>query len=122
MKLAPTIISLCLSVLNVRSQVNNPGPQPTKDSTVYKGVTDLSCAVEMAFGSYGSGIDGKAFDKVIDLLNSKKIKFTSKNIGREGETRLCLPLKGVKKSQKKALISQLKKIAKEGQLVSISIR
>lgn len=98
------------------------GPQPTKEPFVYKGVTDNACAVEVSFGSYSAGIDGKAYDKVIALIDSKKLKYTSKNIGREGETRLCLPLTELSKKQKNKFIGQLKKIAKEGQLVSLSIR
>ena len=96
--------------------------KPTSDPTVYEGVTDKSCAVEVSFGSPGSGIDGTALDKVNYLLNEKKVKYTSKNFGREGETRLCLPLTELKDNEKKDLITQLKKIAKEGQYVSVSIR
>ncbi|MDP1803118.1 MAG: hypothetical protein Q8L81_17285 [Bacteroidota bacterium] len=95
---------------------------PTSDPTVYKGVTDQSCAVEVSFGSPGSGIDGAAFDKVTALIKSKNLKSTSKNIGREGETRICLPLSELKENEKKDFIEQLKKIAKDGQYVSVSIR
>jgi len=94
----------------------------TSDPTVYKGVTDQSCAVEVAFGSPGSGIDGAAFDKVTALIDGKKLKSTSKSIGREGEKRICLPLTELKENEKKDFIEQLKKIAKEAQLVSVSIR
>src|SRR5205085_8349822 len=93
-----------------------------KEPEVYKGVTDPACGMEVSFGSYGSGIDGKALDKVTALLASEKITYTSKPVGREGETRLCLPLKDVNKKKKKRLMTQLKKIAKEGQLVSLSVR
>jgi hypothetical protein len=104
------------------SQTTTNGPQATTESTVYKGVTDNACAVEVAFGSPGSGIDGTAFEKVMALVDSKKLKYTSKNIGREGETRICLPLTELKGKKKKQVINQLKKIAKEGQYVSVSIR
>ena len=100
----------------------NQGPQPTKDKTVYKGVTDLTCALEINFGSYGAGIDGKAFDKVMNVIESNKLTSTSKNIGREGETRICLLLNELKGSKRKNIINQLKKIAKEGALVSLSIQ
>jgi hypothetical protein len=89
---------------------------------VYNQVTDQACAVEVSFGSYASGIDGPALDKVNALIESKKLKSTSKTIGREGERRICLPLTELKENEKKDLIEQLKKIAKEGQLVSVSIR
>lgn len=106
----------------INAQTPNPGPQPTGDPTIYKGVTDLACAIEVQFGSYSAGIDGKAYDKVIALIDANKLKYTSKNIGREGETRLCLPLTELSKKKKNKFIAKLKKIAKEGQLVSISIR
>ena len=100
----------------------NEGPQPTKDPTVYKGVTDNACAVEMAFGSYGSGIDGKAWEKMMAAIEEYKQPYTSKPIGREGENRVCLPLENLKGKKRKALINCLRKIAKEGELVSVSIR
>jgi hypothetical protein len=114
---------LLLLIVSCKSQVITPqDPQPTKEPTVYKGVTDQACAVEMAFGSYGSGIDGVAYEKVIKAMEDWKIQFTAKSIGREGETRICMPLTELKGKQKTEFINQLKKIAKEGQLVSVSIR
>ncbi|MDI1356416.1 MAG: hypothetical protein PSX36_15980 [bacterium] len=111
-----------LASVSCKSQKNPTGPQATKEPTVYKGVTDQACAVEVAFGSYGSGIDAKALDKVMAAITSRKLKHTATNIGREGETRICLPLKELKGKKKTAFINELKKIAKEGQLVSVSIR
>ncbi|MCC6369600.1 MAG: hypothetical protein IT236_01205 [Bacteroidia bacterium] len=111
-----------LVVGNKAMAQENKGPQPTKDTIVYKGVFDLSCALEIQFGSYSAGIDGKTYDKIIALIESKKLKYTSKNIGREGETRLCLPLTELSNRQKKKFIEQLKKTARKGYLTSISIR
>lgn len=114
---------LCLLIVSCKSQVvTASGPQPTSEPTVYKGVTDEACAAEMAFGSYGSGIDGAAFEKITKLIEEKKLAYTAKTIGREGETRICLPLTELKGKNKTEFINQLKKIAKEGQLVSVSIR
>ncbi len=93
-----------------------------KQPTVYQAVTDQSCAVEVSFGSYGSGIDGAAMDKVMNLIDTKKVAHTSKIIGREGERRICMPLTELKENDKKDFIEQLKKIAAGGQLVSVSIR
>ena len=121
MKQACIALFCVMTALSCRSQQDN-GPQPTKDPTVYKGVTDKSCAVEMAFGSYGSGIDGEAFKKTMELIEAHKQPYTSKSIGREGETRICMPLATLKGKKRTAFISKLKKIAKEGQLVSVSIR
>ncbi|MEO6302776.1 MAG: hypothetical protein ABIP51_06360 [Bacteroidia bacterium] len=107
-----------ISTKNTSTSSENVSVQPT----VYEGVTDQSCAVEVSFGSPGSGIDGPAFDKVLALIDSKKVAYTSKTIGREGERRLCMPLTELKENDKKDFINQLKKIAKEGQYVSLSIR
>lgn len=85
-------------------------------------VSDKACAAEMAFGSAGSGIDGPSYDKAIALMNEKKVKFTKKNIGREGEKLICLPLTELKEAEKKDFIEQLKKIAASGQMVSLSVR
>lgn len=114
-----------LSILFIAINFNlsaQEGPQVTKEPTVYKGVTDNACAVEVAFGSYAAGIDGTSFDKVNELIKKYKLSSTTKNIGREGEQRICLPLKELKRKAKTKFIEQLKKIAKEGQLVSVSIR
>lgn len=100
----------------------NSANTSTTQPTVYNQVTDQACAVEVSFGSYASGIDGPALDKVNALIESKKLKSTSKTVGREGERRICLPLTELKENEKKDLIEQLKKIAAAGQLVSVSIR
>jgi hypothetical protein len=121
MKYPILLLSFFIGALSCRSQ-QQEGPQPTKDPTVYKGVTDKGCAVEVAFGSYGSGIDGAAIDKVMALISRYHQPHTSKSIGREGETRICLPLATLKGRKRRQFITALKKIAKEGQLVSVSIR
>jgi hypothetical protein len=97
-------------------------PQATKYPYLYKGVTDTACAVEIAFGSYGGGIDGKALESVQALIKKYNVRSTSKALGREGEMRICLPLTELSKRRKKAFTCDLKKIAKKGQLVSVSIR
>jgi hypothetical protein len=116
------VVAFVTLSVSSKAQNTNKGPQATNDSIVYKGVTDLSCALEVQFGSYSAGIDGKAYDKIIALITSKKLKYTSKNIGREGETRLCLPLTELNNKGKKKFIEQLKKIARTGYLTSLSIR
>jgi hypothetical protein len=121
MKKLIVLTALLATGISLKAQ-ENKGPQVTKEPTVYKGVTDQSCAVEVSFGSYSAGIDGPAFDKVMNLIKTNNLASTSKNIGREGETRICLPLTELKGSKRNKFIKQLKKIAKEGQLVSVSIR
>ncbi len=114
--------SLFLSLGFVNSIKAQATPQVTKEPTVYKGVTDQACAIEVSFGSYSAGIDGKAFEKVEALIKEYKVSHTAKGIGREGEQRLCMPLTEIKGCKRKKFIKQLKKIAKEGELVSVSIR
>ena len=121
MKKLAAVFSL-LFVISSTTIKAQEGPKATSEPTVYKGVTDNACAVEVAFGSYGAGIDGKAFEKVQAVITKYKVASTSKAIGREGEQRICLPLTELKTRKKKAFINELKKIAKEGQLVSVSIR
>jgi hypothetical protein len=117
-----TLLLLVFLCFGPPAQFYAQAPQPTKLPYVYKCVSDTSCAIEVAFGSYGSGIDGKALEKVHAVLAKYKVKYTSKAIGREGETRICLPLKELRAKKKKALLADLKKIAKKSQLVSVSIR
>ncbi len=76
MKTSITLIAVAVFLLPVfgKSQTTNPGPQPTNEPTVYKGVTDDACAVEVSFGSPGSVIDGKAFEKVMLSLAESVFK------------------------------------------------
>jgi hypothetical protein len=96
--------------------------QPTKDTVVFKGVSDAACAVEIDFGSYGAGIDGKAYDEVMSLIGRRKLSHSSRNMGREGEQRICLTLTELKACKRKAFIKEVKKIARRSQLVSLSVR
>src|SRR5690349_13795523 len=92
---------LFFGAISIHAQVdNNPGPKATKEPTVFKGVTDKACAVEVSFGSYGAGIDGKAYEKVIAAIEQYKVSHTAKGIGREGETRICMPLTELKRRKK----------------------
>jgi len=115
-------ISACKTQEKPKDAQVQTGPQVTDEPTVYKGVTDQNCEVEVAFGSYGSGIDGAALDKVMAEIDKKKLKYSSKNIGREGEVRICLPLNELKGKEKTTFIDSLKKIAKTAELVSVSIK
>ncbi len=96
--------------------------QPTKDTVVFKGVSDAACAMEIDFGSYGACIDWKAYDEVMNLIGRKKLSHSSRNMGREGEQRICLPLTELKACKRKAFVKEIKKIARRSQLVSLSIR
>jgi hypothetical protein len=79
-----------------------------------------TCAVKISFGSMGSGIDGNVYDQVKTLIEEKKLKFTEKTMGREGEKEICLPLSELKSGEKKTFIDQLKNTTSGGQMVSLS--
>lgn len=79
------------------------------------------CDVKISFGSPGTGIDGKTYAAINDLLKEKKIASSEKHFGREGETEICLSLNGMKRRKKKDFIKQLKKTAAAGRLVSVSV-
>ncbi len=117
-KLAFITVFFCLLSFNFFAQDN----KEEKRQTVYKGVSDQACAVEMAFGSYGAGIDRNAFEQFTKLAEANKLEYTSKSVGREGETRICLPMTGLSAMKKRKIIKKLKAIADKGQLVSVSIR
>jgi hypothetical protein len=117
-----TVKALIFGATLLSSGIYAQQPLPTKDPCVYKGVTDTLCAAEIAFGSAGGGIDGKALEKVQKTIARYKVSSTSKAIGREGEMRICLPLKELGPKKKKSFLAEVKKIAKSGRLVSLSIR
>jgi hypothetical protein len=79
-----------------------------------------NCAAKVNFGSPGTGVDGKTMDALKAMIDAKKLKYTEKRMGREGETEWCLPLTELKEKDKMAFIEQLKKTAAAGQYVSVS--
>jgi len=90
----------------------------TTDSTANEAAK--TCAATVSFASKGTGIDAASYDSVKALINSKKLKFTEKHFGKEGETELCLPLTELKGSEKTDFINQLKKFENSDKLVSVS--
>jgi len=80
-----------------------------------------SCRVFVDFGSYGSGINQEKFDELITFLKEKKISYTEKTKGREGERELCISLKEYKGSDKQAMEEWLKKFEDNNTLISVSI-
>src|SRR5690606_106287 len=115
-------ISACKTQEKQNDSQAQTGPKVTDEPTVYKGVTDQKCEVEVAFGSYGAGVDGPAVEKVMAEIEKNKLKYSTTNIGKEGEIRICLPLTELKGKEKTAFIETLKKIAKSAELVSVSIK
>lgn len=80
----------------------------------------VHCEVTISFGSAGTGIDGKRYDEIKKMIEDKKLKYTDKQQGKEGERKICLPLTELTASDKTNFIEQLKKTASSGQLVSVS--
>jgi hypothetical protein len=80
----------------------------------------VNCEITVSFGSMGTGIDGKKYDEIKKMIEDKKLKYTEKQQGREGERKLCLPLTELNATEKASFIDQLKKTASGGQLVSVS--
>ncbi len=113
-----TIILLSSVVFFSIASCKTKAKTQTTDSTA-KEVTK-TCAATVIFASKGSGIDAPSYDGVKALIKSKKLKFTEKRVGKEGETELCLPLTELKGSEKTDFINQLKKFENSDKLVSVS--
>lgn len=80
----------------------------------------VSCAATITFGSSGSGIDAKKYDEIKVMIEDRKLKYTEKPMGKEGERQICLPLTELSQADKSSFISKLKNAASSGQLVSVS--
>lgn len=80
----------------------------------------VSCAATVTFGSSGSGIDAKKYDEIKVMIEARKLKYTEKPMGKEGERQICLPLTELSQADKSSFISKLKSAASSGQMVSLS--
>lgn len=80
-----------------------------------------ACKVIVDFASSGSGINNAQYDKLTQLLNSKKVKYTEKSKGREGEKEVCIPLTELNGQEKTDFIEQLKKFEDKATYVSVSV-
>ena len=83
--------------------------------------TEPSCKVAFMFGSRGDGINEKKLNELTTLLDSKKIKYTQKVAGREGEKQICIPLTELKGKKKTDFIEQLKTFEDKSTFISLSI-
>lgn len=114
MKNIITLLALVLSISIISCKTKEKSSNSTTESKA-------TCTATISFGSMGGGIDGKTYDAIKGMIDSKKLKYTEKNMGREGEKEICLPLTELKGADKTAFIDQLKKSASSGQLVSLSV-
>jgi len=80
-----------------------------------------SCKALVNFKSIGGGIDYKKYEELLNLLNSKKLQFTDKMAGREGERELCIPLTELKGKEKVSFSEQLKTFESNESHISVSI-
>jgi hypothetical protein len=83
--------------------------------------TETTCKILINFASRGTGIDNTKYDALMSLLNSRKLKFTEKVKGREGEKEICVPLSELNGKEKTDFIEQLKKLEDKNTLVSVSV-
>lgn len=79
------------------------------------------CKVVVDFASIGGGINYPQYEKLINTLNSKKVKYTEKSKGREGEKEVCIPLTELKGQEKTDFIEQLKKFEDKSTYISVSV-
>ncbi len=83
--------------------------------------SNQSCKALVNFRSIGGGIDYKKYEELLNLLNSKKLKFTDKMAGREGEREICIPLTELKGKEKVSFSEQLKTFESNESHISVSI-
>lgn len=116
LKSAFILISTFLLINSAACQTKSKTQKGTKNKTI----SSASCAVKIDFASPGTGIDHKTMETLKIMLDTKKVKYTSTQKGKEGETQWCLPLTELKDTDKTAFIDELKKTAAAGQFVSLS--
>jgi hypothetical protein len=80
-----------------------------------------ACKVVFMFGSRGTGINDKKLDELTTLLDGKKLKYTAKVVGREGERQICIPLSELKGKEKNDFIEQLKTFEDQATFISLSV-
>ena len=79
------------------------------------------CKVLINFGSRGSGIDYTRYEELMNTLKAKKINYTERSCGKEGEKEICLPLTELSGKEKNEFIEQLKTFENKPTLISLSI-
>lgn len=92
-----------------------------KSKTVQTTTSEPACKVVFMFGSRGDGINEKKLTELTGLLDGKKIKYSSKVAGREGEKEICIPLTELKGKEKADFIEQLKTFEDKASYISISV-
>ncbi len=93
----------------------------SKTKTTQTTSTEPACKVVFMFGSRGDGINEKKLNELTALLDSKKLKYTSKVAGREGEKEVCIPLGELKGKEKTDFVEQLKTFEDKSTFISLSV-
>lgn len=108
--LASLVACINLTSCKSKSAANQTSPAET-----------AACKVVVDFASIGGGINFNQYEKLTQLLNNKKIKYTEKSKGREGEKEVCVPLTELKGQEKTDFIEQLKKFEDKATYISVSV-
>ncbi len=122
-KLMTVICLVGFFLITCNAQKNQTKPQPTNIPINQNPQTKkLKFRLIISFTSHASGIDGEKYDAIIKYINNhpKKPKYKIYGWGREGERDICMKLKEFKKSQRKAFIEEIKKIANGSDRVLIN--
>jgi hypothetical protein len=80
-----------------------------------------ACKVLISFGSRGDGINEKKLEELSTVLNNRKVKYSQKVAGREGEKEICVPLNELSGKEKTDFIEQLKTFQDPATFVSVSV-
>lgn len=119
------LITIVAAVItsHCNAQKNQTKPQPATTPVSQNPPTKkLKFALIISFTSHSSGIDGQKYDAIINYINNhpKKPKYKQYFWGREGERDICMNLKEFKKSQRKAFIEEIKKLAEGSDRVFVN--
>ncbi len=116
------IISLMLTSF-CNAQRNQTKPQTVETPTNQNPkIKKLTFRLIVSFTSHASGIDFEKYDAIIKYIQShpKKPKYKLYGWGREGEVDICMKLKELKKSERKAFIEEIKKLAQGSDRVFVN--
>jgi hypothetical protein len=89
-------IAIAILILAAACSVpQRPVTEGNASGSFFEGLFGERCDLEILFGSYAAGIDGKIHGKITALLTKQGDKITSesKNWGREGEKAVCVDVK-----------------------------
>lgn len=106
------------------AQKNQTKPQSATSAVNQNPPTKkIKFALIVSFTSHASGIDGEKYDAIIKYISthSKKPKYKIYYWGREGERDICMNLKEFKKSERKAFIEEIKKLANGSDRVFVNL-